>query len=85
LTRQARPLSFGDSPTGFGLAMPKRSEGGRSSMVERQFSKLLTRVRFPSPAPVSKRSNEINGFIAPLFSPEVKMRIKVRMENFFCV
>jgi hypothetical protein len=26
---------------------------GRSSMVEREFSKLHTRVRFPSPAPPS--------------------------------
>jgi hypothetical protein len=46
LTRQAR------GSRNFGLAAPKRAtEGGRSSMVERQFSKLLTRVRFPSPAP----------------------------------
>src|SRR5882724_9359956 len=30
----------------------KADGGGRSSMVERQSSKLHTRVRFPSPAPL---------------------------------
>ena len=54
---------------------------GRSSMVERQSSKLHTRVRFPSPAPLSKNSNEINGFIAFSFSLEAKMRIKTRMKG----
>jgi hypothetical protein len=31
-----------------------KRQSGRSSMVERQFSKLHTRVRFPSPAPRSR-------------------------------
>jgi hypothetical protein len=68
--------------TGFGLAAPERSEGGRSSMVEREFSKLHTRVRFPSPAPISLWSNEIkvrNDF--GIFQ-KTEMRIKVRMTAF---
>ena len=32
-------------------------ERGRSSMVERQFSKLLTRVRFPPPAPLIQHTS----------------------------
>src|SRR4051812_49879020 len=32
------------------------SARGRSSMAESQSSKLITRVRFPSPAPVSRSS-----------------------------
>src|SRR4249920_2337568 len=35
------------------LTAPKKTLGGCSSMVERQPSKLHTRVRFPSPAPLS--------------------------------
>ncbi len=37
-------------------------------MVERQFSKLHTRVRFPLPAPILKTNNEINGFIFLIFT-----------------
>ena len=36
-------------------------QGGCSSMVEQKFSKLTTRVRFPSPAPVRKRKQGLPG------------------------
>src|SRR5688500_1187927 len=41
----------GSSPTSPTI-LGKTNEGGCSSMVEQQPSKLMTRVRFPSPAPV---------------------------------
>ena len=38
----------------------KVSSGGCSSMVEQKPSKLTTRVRFPSPAPVNNRNTAPN-------------------------
>jgi hypothetical protein len=51
-------------------------------MVERQFSKLLTRVRFPSPAPISLWSNGSNVFSDFGILLKAKVRIKVRMAAF---
>ena len=56
---QTSPLGSAEPPESgvFGLAAPRpsRYDGcvrGCSSMVEPQLPKLMTRVRFPSPAPI---------------------------------
>jgi hypothetical protein len=44
-----------------GLELTWPSNRGCSSMVEQKPSKLMTRVRFPSPAPIKSRISSIGG------------------------
>ena len=60
------PLPFWPSPFAVARGRPAGpARRGCSSMVEFQPSKLAVRVRFPSPAPASRRVRLVPGFAEP--------------------
>src|SRR5437016_3954984 len=62
------------------LPVQSRAARGRSSMAERQLPKLHTRVRFPSPAPISQHPR-----FGLTIHAETASKIPARRHDFFAL